>query len=128
VGTGGVSVTTDSSTNTATISASSSGITWTDKSSSFTASVDEAYFLNSALTLTLPASPTQGQFVYVVVTTTGSFNVAANTGQKIAIGSAISSSGGNAANNAVGDSLELYYRAADAVWWSNSTSSTWTLT
>ena len=129
VGTGGVSVTTDPTTNTATISASSSGITWTDKTTSFTATVDEAYFLNSALTLTLPASPSQGSFIYVIVAagTTG-YNVAANTGQKIRIGTGVTSTGGNAANTALGDSLELYFQASSSTWFSNSTSSTWTLT
>ena len=127
LGTAGVSVTTNPSTNTATISISSSGITFNDVATSTLATVDTGYFATAALTLTLPASPTQGQFIIAIVDTTGSVVLQANTGQFIRSGSGISSSGGSATNNARGDALTLYFRAANSTWISTATEGTWDL-
>lgn len=126
LGTGGINVAGSGST--LTISNSSTGLTWIDKSADFTATDDEAYFCNAALTATLEASPNQGSYFYCIVTTSSTVNITVPAGQFIQIGSGTSSSGGNAASTAVGDSLELYYQVLTSTWWSNSTSSTWILT
>lgn len=123
LGTGGVSVAGSGST--LTISASSSGITWTDEASNFAAAVSSGYYCTAALTATLPTSPSQGSVVYIIVTTASNVIVKAAAGNFIRIGTAISSSGGIATSQAIGEALELYYRVADSTWYSNSSAGTW---
>lgn len=92
--------------------------TWSDQSSPFTASSDNGYFITAALTVTLPASPVQGDQIDIVadVAGVGSVIVLANTGQFIRVGAGISSSAGNASNTSIGDTLQLVYRAASTTW------------
>lgn len=102
-------------------------IVWTDQGISFTAAVQNGYFCTAALTVTLPASPVQGDQVNIAVDTTGSVVVQANTGQIIRVGAGVSSTAGTATNIVRGDSLQLVFRAANNQWQSIATEGSWNL-
>lgn len=103
-----------------TVSWATSGVgAWTDNSGVFTASRNAAYFLTAASTVTLPASPSQGDTIQVVCDTTGSCVITANTGQSIRISNQLSSVAGTATNSARGDSLALVYRSTGATWFAD---------
>lgn len=89
---------------------------WTDQGTSITVSANHGYFVTAAITLTLPASPSQGQRVAFVVDTTSSFVIQANTGQSIRVASQLSSVAGTLTNAARGDSISLVYRSTGALW------------
>jgi hypothetical protein len=101
--------------------------TWTDQNASFAAAVNNGYFVTAAATATLPAAPTQGQFVQIETTTASSIVIQANTGQVIRMGSSASSTAGTATSAAIGNSVYLVYRSANTSWYSVSTEGTWTM-
>lgn len=98
------------------VSSLGGGFPWTDQGTSITVSANNGYFATAAVTLTLPASPTQGQVVKIICDTASTVVVAANTGQTIRQGTIVSSSAGSFTNTARGDALELIYRAATTQW------------
>jgi len=97
-------------------SGSVANVIWTDQAVSATAVVNRGYFCTGLMTLTLPASPTQGQFVYIVADTASAVTIQCATGQKIRIGSGLSSVTGSGVTNAIGDAVNLVFRAADSTW------------
>lgn len=123
----GISVTAGAST--ITIAATGSEMTWTDNATSFAAVAGNGYFITAgSVVATMPASPSQGDTIAFTVDTTSSFEVLANTGQVIRIGSAVSASAGNAQSNARGDSLTLVYRSTGTAWIAKDVIGTWTVT
>ena len=102
-------------------------LTWIDQSTSTTALSNRGYFATAALTLTLPASPSQSDIISIASDTAGIVVVQANTGQQIRLGQQISSTAGSATNSLIGDSLNLTYRASDSLWMSISDSGNWAL-
>lgn len=93
-----------------------SGETWSDASGVFTAAVGNGYFLTAGSTVTLPASPSQGDTVSIITDTSGLCTIVANAGQRIRIGSALSVVAGNASCSTIGNSLQLVFRAASLTW------------
>lgn len=102
--------------NSITISASGSGLAWSDQSGAFNAVASNGYFITNTSTSTLPASPSEGDYIAYIVDTTNILTIQANTGQTIRIGTTLSTTAGTCANTARGDSIELIYRATGAVW------------
>lgn len=99
---------------------------YADQSSNFNISANNGYFCTSALTASLPASPSQGNKVYINTLST-SIVIQANTGQTIRIGTQVSTTAGTATNNASGDSIVLVYRSSGSLWMSEgSPQGTWT--
>ncbi len=133
VGTGAVTVTGDIPSSTLTISVSDLGLTWTDESLSFNAAASNGYFILSAITATLPAVAAQGDTVEFIVDANQLFTIQANAGQRIRIGSAISSVAGTAMTNTdplnlvPGSSVTLIYRATSQVWISGDNNGSWVL-
>jgi hypothetical protein len=114
------------------VSALASGnVPWTDEATSFAAVSNHGYFCTAPLTVTLPASPSQGDTINIAVdyaTTLGNaVIVQANTGQTIRTSNMDTSTGGTATNSAQGDALSLVYRTASAEWFSLSTEGSWFL-
>jgi len=105
---------------TVTITATGSGIAWSDKSTSFNAVVSNGYFCTAALTATLPGSPSEGDRVAFVVDTASAVIVQGNTGQFIRLGASISASAGTITSSAIGDSLQLVYRSSSTTWYTLS--------
>ena len=103
-------------------------ITWTDEAISFNALVNNGYFTTGTLTVTLPASPTQGQFVVIYVDSALITTIQANTGQFIRISNQITSvSAGTISSTKQGDCLSLVYRSASSTWNSTYTTGNWNL-
>ena len=105
---------------------------WSDEASDFDAEVNNGYFCDAALTVTLPADAAQGDLINLAVDFVTTYpgtvlTVQANTGQTIRTSNMDSSPGGTAKNTAQGDALSLVYREATAEWFSLSTEGSWFL-
>lgn len=101
------------------------GFPWIDQGTSITLAKNTGYFVTAATTQTLPASPSQGDVVKIVADTSGAVVVTANTGQKIRLGSLISSTAGTMTSTLQGDCMELVFRAATSTWISIADNGVW---
>lgn len=125
IGSGSISVAGSGST--LTISGGSSGLTWSDVSAPTTVAVNSGSFAADQITLTLPASPTQGSLCsFIVDNSIGPLTIQANTSQFIRFGNSISSSGGTATSVAQGDSLSLVFRVDTLSWIAYASVGNWT--
>lgn len=124
-GAGGSS--TSGSGNTVTITTAADVLPWTDELGDFNADVNNGYFCTAALTVTLPAMPSQGNTISFIIDTSSQVTIQANTGQFIAIGAETSTLAGTAKSTALGDNLILVYRSATSTWRSLEADATWTL-
>lgn len=104
---------------------------WSDQAVSFNAVENNGYFCTAPLTVTLPATPAQGDVVNIAIdftTTPGNaVIVQANAGQTIRTANQDSTVGGTATNTAQGDALSLVYRTVSNEWFSLSTEGSWFL-
>lgn len=128
-GTAGFILTAQSGAPPAWAAAPPSGLTWSDKSTTFSVASFNGYFVTGSATATLPASPSQGDPVSFI-SDAGSITltVTGNTGQTIRIGSAVSASAGTAVSTIRGDAVTLIYRASDTSWIAQSSVGTWSVT
>jgi len=120
---GGPGITTSGAGSTLTINS----LVWTDQGVSTTVTRDSASFATAAITLTLPAAPTQGEECRFAATTAGALVVTANAGQRIRLGNTLSAIAGTATTTAIGDAVWLTFRAADSVWYANNSVGSWTI-
>lgn len=107
------------------VSSLGAGFPWIDQGSSTTIASNTGYFATGAVTLTLPASPLQGDTIKIICDTASAVVVQGNTGQTIRQGTIVSSSAGTFTNTARGDALELIYRAATTEWIAINGNGTW---
>ncbi len=119
---GGVGATTSGSGSTITITVKNEGFTWSEQTLSFAAAIQNGYFCNNALTVTLPATAglTIGNTIIIYVDTPGTVVIQANTGQMIQVGSNISVPAGTASSNTRGAILELIFKPSDTTWHTQS--------
>ncbi len=119
---GGPGITTSASGAVVTINS----VVFTDTTAA-TLAVDNGYFATAAGTYGLPATAVQGELLIIVCDTAGAVVVDAPASNFIRIGSSITSSGGTATSNAIGDSLTLRYRLSSLTWEATSVIGTWTI-
>jgi hypothetical protein len=100
--------------------------TWTAQSTGFTAAAANGYICTAALTVTLPASPSNGDAIQIVVDTTGSVVIQAGVLQFIRIDGNITIVG-TATSTARGNAVSLVYNSSDLTWVAYSFITTWTL-
>ena len=126
---GGTGATTSAAGNTITVTVKNDGFTWSEKTVSFSALVQNGYFLNNALTATLPASGglVIGNSIIFFVDTASQIIIQAGTGEMIQIGSVISGAGGTATSNTRGSTLEIVYKPSDSTWHTISSLGSWTV-
>lgn len=126
---GGTGTTTSGSGNTLTVTVKNEGFTWSEQNANFPAAIQNGYFSNAALTVTLPitAGLVIGNTVIVYVDTTSPVMIQANTGQMIQVGSGVSSPGGTATSSTKGSILELIFKPSDLTWHTQSSLGVWSL-
>lgn len=104
------------------------GSVWTDASGTFSAAVNNGYFLTAASTITLAATTTNGDSAMFICDTASNVIITANAGQRIRIGSSQSSVAGTATSAVIGNAINLRYRNADSTWFSQGgPEGTWSL-
>lgn len=119
---GGPGVTTSGSGSTLTINS----VVYTDQGGSTSVTSDSGSFATGAITLTLPATPAQGELCEFVTTSAAALVVDAPSTHLIRIGTSVSSAGGTATSPALaGSSLVLRYRSSDTTWYATSVIGVW---
>lgn len=115
---GGIGATTSGSGNTIIVTVKNDGFAWSEKSISFAAAVQNGYYCNAGLTVTLPATAglVIGNTIIIYVDTASSVTIMANAGQSIQVGSVISAVAGNTVSNTRGATLELNFKPSDNTW------------
>lgn len=127
--TAGSNITITPTANTITIAASGgSSVTWTDQASSTTVTSGSGSFCTGTATLTLPASPSQGDVCSFAVDTTSILTIKGNTGQLIRTANNISASAGTLVNTLRGDAVSMVYRSTGTTWICTSMLGQWSLT
>ena len=102
-------------------------VVYSDDAVGSTVTSDSGTFTTAAVTMTLPASPAQGERCEFIATN-GVIVVQSAGSQVIHIGGDSSSGPGTATGSATGDSLNLIYQASTDDWWSiGSPSGVWVL-
>jgi hypothetical protein len=127
---GGTGVTTSlGASNQIIITVKNDGFTWSEQAVSFPAAIQNGYFCNAGLTVTLPASGglTIGNSVIIFVDTASQVIIQAGGGEMIQISSTISAPGGTATSNTQGSTVELVYKPSDSTWHSISSLGSWTV-
>jgi hypothetical protein len=103
---------------------------WSEQNGNFNAAIQNGYYCNGALTVTLPATAGLliGSTIIIYVDTSSTVMIQANTGQLIQVGSNISASAGTAASNTRGALLELNFKPSDLTWHTIASLGVWTVT
>lgn len=124
---GGTGTTTSGAGSTITITVQNDGFAWSEQNVSFPAAVQNGYFCNAALTVTLPATAglTIGNTVIIYVDTPNPVVIQANTGQMIQVGSTISVPAGTTTSSTQGAILELIFKPSDTTWHTQSSLGVW---
>lgn len=127
---GGVGATTNGSGSTITVTVVTDGFAWSEQTTNFNAAVENGYYCNNGLTVSLPATAglVTGNTVIVFVDTSSTVTIQANTGQFIQVGSTISASAGSTVSNTRGANLELNFKVSDSTWHTIASMGTWTTT
>lgn len=123
--------TTSGSGSTITITVVNSGFPWSEESISYAAEVQHGYFLNAALTATLPTTIgppvlALGNTIIFYVDTAGAVVIQAQADQRIQVGNEISALGGTSTSTQQGDMLELIFKPSDSTWHAITSVGSWT--
>ena|SRR5258708_6182741 len=124
---GGTGATTSGAGSTITITVVNDSFTWSEKVADFNAAIQNGYYCNGALTVTLPATAglTIGNTIIIYVDTSSAVVIQANTGQMIQVGSTISGSGGTTTSSTRGALLELNFKPSDTTWHTIASMGSW---
>lgn len=124
---GGVGTTTSGSGSTITVTVVNDSFQWSEKAVSFAASVQNGYFCNAALTVTLPPSGGLiiGNTIIIYVDTPGAVVIQAGAGEFIEVGTVISAVGGTTTSLAQGNMLTLVFKPSDLTWHAISSMGNW---
>lgn len=130
VGTGAVSVQGNAGTSTLTISVGTDSFSWSEQNANFNAAIQNGYYCNGMLTVTLPATAGLliGSTIIIYVDTTDVVTIQANAGQRLQVGSVISGAAGTTSSNTQGALLELNFKPSDTTWHTISSMGSWTTT
>ena len=103
--------------------------TWSEKTTSFAAAIQNGYYCNAALTATLPATAglVLGNTIIIYVDTASAVVVQANTGQMIQFGDNVSGPAGTLTNTMKGDTVELNFKPSDSTWHTIDSIGSWSV-
>ena len=104
-----------------------SNLQWFDRAAPVTVAANTGNFFTAAITLTLPAAPTQGSVCKFTCENAPPCVIQANAGQIISIGFTSSAVAGSATSTNNGDALELVFRSAANEWIATASIGSWTL-
>lgn len=124
---GGGNATTAGSGSTITITVINDGFLWSEKVANFNAAVQNGYFCNAALTVTLPASGglILGNTIIIYNDSAGSVVIQCGAGESIQIGNNVPVAGGTLTSSAKGDSIEFVFKPSDLTWHSIASNGSW---
>lgn len=107
----------------------SDGFVWSEKTANFNAVIQNGYFCNNGLIVTLPPSGGLliGNSIIIFVDTASQVTIQAGAGEMIQISTTISGPGGTATSNTQGSTLELIFKPSDLTWHSISSLGSWTV-
>lgn len=91
-------------------------MTWQDEGVNFNAAAQNGYFVTNTATATLPASPTLGDTIEFVTTSSAILTIQASGGKSISIAQSTSSANGTATQTLQGDCVTLVYQASSGIW------------
>lgn len=105
-------------TGTITITVNNLGFAFSEQSGSFNASVENGYYCNATLTVTLPptAGLILGNTIIIYVDTTGTITVNVNSGQSIQFGTSTGTVSLSCGPNQKGSVIELNFKPSDLTW------------
>lgn len=126
---GGTGATTSGAGSTITITVQNDGFSWSEQTLDFNAAVQNGYFCNAGLIVTLPttAGLVIGNTMIIYVDTASQVTIQANAGQMIQVGSSVSAPAGTAKSNTQGAILELIFKPSDLTWHTQSSLGSWTV-
>lgn len=110
------------------IDAVGGALTWSDTSGAVLTVINNGYFCSAAATPTLPAAPSEGDVVAVIVDAGALVTITANAGQKIRLGNTLSAAAGTCATSTQGNAIFLVYRTSGTTWIALSAVGSWTIT
>jgi len=127
---GGTGATTSASGSTVTVTVVNDSFAWSEQNLSFAAAVQNGYYCNAGLTVTLPATAglTIGNTIIIYVDTSSTVTIQANTGQMIQVGDIVSISGGSTVCSTQGGILELNFKPSDTTWHTIASMGSWATT
>jgi len=124
---GSSTVQTSASGNTITITVINDGFTWSEKNASFLAVVQNGYFCNNALTVTLPASGglVLGNTIIIYNDSGGNVVVQAGVGESLQFADTATAPGGTLTSMTKGDSIEFVFKVSDLTWHNIASNGNW---
>jgi len=124
---GGLGIQTTGVGNTITIKVINDGFTWSEQVASFSAQVQNGYFCNNPLTVTLPASGglVLGNTIIIYNDSTGSVIIQAGVGESIQFADVATAPGGILTSLTKGDSVELVFKPSDLTWHNIASNGNW---
>ena len=103
--------------NTVSLNITATGVMWSDEAATFLAKSNTGSFCTAPLTLTMPASPANGDIVFMISDTSGVITMQANTGQFFRVGQTLSAMAGTCSSSKIGDAIEFVFRFTDLTWY-----------
>lgn len=124
---GGNGATTSGSGNTVTITVINDGFVWSEQNGDFNASVQNGYFCNASLTVTLPASGglILGNTIIIYNDFGVNIVVQAGVGEAIQFADTATIAGGTLTSSTKGDSIELVFKPSDLTWHNIASNGNW---
>lgn len=108
-----------------TFTGSAGSFVWVDQAAPTVVTANQGNFVDSTITLTLPAAPVQGDTCkFKMRVAPQPMVIAANAGQTLQVASG---TGTTATSTAQGDAMELTYQASTATWCADSIIGLWTV-
>ena len=120
---GGPGITTSAAGNTVTVN----NLIFTDRGSSIAVFTNTGSFSTAAITLTLPATVSQGDMVSFIASTSDTLILQLPGAQVANVGNVATSAGGTITSTAKGDSLTLRYQTSSNDWFCVSQIGIWVL-
>lgn len=103
------------------------GVVWSDQGASTTVGSNTGSVSTAAITLTLPASPSNGDTCEFILGAALNLNVTANAGHTIRMGNLVSAVAGTASTAVLGNSLILVYNSTLTSWLTKSAIGNWVI-